>query len=530
MPDVVADLSAPAGRHKLRYATGELLFEAKDLVSHGYGLPWGHTRRFSSRLSRPDQIGNGVNWQVQEWPYLVRHNSGVAVLGMSAGTLWFDPDGGNFTGAFGIKQTLVLDSAAGVYRLTDLDGSVIEFDDLTGMFQKHTRPGGETIQVTATAAGGFNVAQVERSFTDSSGSTITEQLWYEYDRATGDDLLVRVTLRRKVDSGAWSNVARAVYTYYGSGESNELEGDLKTAATETWKDGAWAGTGTTHYRYWTSAGLEYQLQYVLNPASYARMAADGLDPLTASEAQVALYADFYYEYDSSRRVTKEMIEGGSRTYLFAYAQSTFSDGYNRWKTKSTETLPDGSQNIVYSNFAGQPMLKVFQAAAPGTGEWIEFFKYSDDAQLVLHALPSAVSGYDENYADLLVEVSGNYQYLKDNAGLVRTYEYHAASGYVSAEKVQQGELGTPIPVQATEYVSQTEGGRTVWLPSKEIVYPDAADPLKTIETSFGYTFHDGTCAVKEKTTTLPVVPTSQNGSGVADTRREYFDLYGNLVW
>ena len=34
----------------------------------------------------------------------------------------------------------------------------------------------------------------------------------------------------------------------------------------------------------------------------------------------------------------------------------------------------------------------------------------------------------------------------------------------------------------------------------------------------------------ERTTTLPAVPIAQNGSGVAATRTERFDLYGNLIW
>ncbi len=36
--------------------------------------------------------------------------------------------------------------------------------------------------------------------------------------------------------------------------------------------------------------------------------------------------------------------------------------------------------------------------------------------------------------------------------------------------------------------------------------------------------------MQQKTTTLPAVPTEQNGSGVAATRKEVFDTYGNLTW
>ena len=36
--------------------------------------------------------------------------------------------------------------------------------------------------------------------------------------------------------------------------------------------------------------------------------------------------------------------------------------------------------------------------------------------------------------------------------------------------------------------------------------------------------------MKEKTTTLPTVSTARNGSGTAATRRDHFDIFGNLTW
>ena len=95
--------------------------------------------------------------------------------------------------------------------------------------------------------------------------------------------------------------------------------------------------------------------------------------LVASDFQVSQYADFYFEYDSARRVTKEIVQGGSRTFTFSYSESANADGYNSWKTKTVETLPGGTQNIVYSNYAGQTMLHVFK---DGADEWLEFWKYT----------------------------------------------------------------------------------------------------------------------------------------------------------
>ena len=89
----------------------------------------------------------------------------------------------------------------------------------------------------------------------------------------------------------------------------------------------------------------------MQPESYARLAADPnvSDPLIASDFYVAQYADNYFEYDSQRRVTKEIVEAGSRTFTFSYSQSAFEDGSNAWKYKTVETLPDAEQNIETNN-------------------------------------------------------------------------------------------------------------------------------------------------------------------------------------
>src|SRR5262249_6438405 len=149
--------------------------------------------------------------------------------------------------------------------------------------------------------------------------------------------------------------------------------DLKTAKTQTWDGSAWQDTGTSYHRYYTSS----LLKYVVNPASYARLVAASYDPLTAADSVIAPYADHYFEYDASRRCTKDVVDGGALSHQFAYSQSTHTNGYNRWKTKTVETNPDGTQHIVYSNYAGQPMLVVLKS---GTSQWCEFYKYGSDGQ------------------------------------------------------------------------------------------------------------------------------------------------------
>ena len=121
-------------------------------------------------------------------------------------------------------------------------------------------------------------------------------------------------------------------------------------------------------------------------------------------------------------------------------QSSNANGYNSWATKTTETLPDGSQNIVYSNYAGQTMLFVLQS---GGSQWCDFYQYDDTSDdLLLHAMPSAVSGFDEQYADLLHNVNGNYQYLNDNTRAdPHLHVPRADRATWPSESIQQGAAG-----------------------------------------------------------------------------------------
>lgn len=543
------------------YGTGEFDYSITDLNVKGYGVPWGHTRSFRPRLNHSETIGQGYNWQVKEWPFLVQGPSGLAgteitqvvIQGTSSSSYWFDKVDGQWVPRFNVKSTLEHDTDNSVYRLTDLKGYVTEFDDYTGMFYRHISPAGNTITVTGMSSNGSNFTTVEREYTENSVTT-TEKFEYAYQNE-GDLLLSGVTLSRKVGAGSWENVSRALYTYYGANEAYGLDEDLKTATTQQWDGSAWQDTGTNYYRYYKTLnsgssssssssggdnGFAHQLKFILNKEAYNKLAADPnvSNPLTATDAQVAQYADFYFEFDSQRRVTKEMIQGGSRTFTFSYEESSFDDDYNAWKTKTTETLPDGSQNILYCNYASQPMLKILKS---GDDEWYEFFKYDDSANVILYASSSAISGYDDQYADLLHEVSGNYQYLRDSIGHIRTYTYHTPTNWLASSSIQEGELGTSIKLLEKEYVSCGSGSLSsssssssasglAYFLSRDISYPSDTDQTKKIITSYSYTWYEGTCQVKEKTTTLPVISTSQNGSGVANTRKEYFDEYGNLIW
>ena len=53
----------------VRYANGQLLLVETDLVSGGFGLPWGHQRSYGNLLGGSG--ANGFNWVVWQMPQLL---------------------------------------------------------------------------------------------------------------------------------------------------------------------------------------------------------------------------------------------------------------------------------------------------------------------------------------------------------------------------------------------------------------------------------------------------------------------------
>src|SRR2546427_196760 len=167
---------------------------------------------------------------------------------------------------------------------------------------------------------------------------------------------------------------------------------------------------TSYYRYYRSGdahGFVHGLKYVVGPEAYARMVAAGITPETATDTQIGNYADHYFEYDTSNRVTLEKVKGGLYSYGYTYAASgDTSNNYNHWTTTTVETLPDGNQNIVYTNFAGQVVLKVFKRVSDGA-LWYEYYVYDSKGRVTSKAESSAVAGYSEGSPSGVLNVTLN---------------------------------------------------------------------------------------------------------------------------
>ena len=538
LPRIARPFARWASANPVRYFNGAIELRSDDLQLRNSAW-FGHTRYYNNRTAGDYDGPNGYNWFVSQMPYVAVSGSSVAVVFQPNSPYWFDRVGSAFVPRYGTTGVSLTRDAVN-RRLTfkrNIGGRVLTtvFNDVDAAtaprrLVSHTDGQGTVTEVVSYAGG--QIGEVQRNYTTGGTTTAEERIVYTFvDSGVNAGHLQSVTYSRMVQ-GAWKELRRASYAYYGTGDANGSLNDLKTATVQT-PDGSngWKDVSVSYYRYYTS-GYVHGLRYALGPEGYRRMFNAGLDPLTASDAQLADYAEHYFEYDGSRRVTKEVaavcptcVGGGTSADLFSYATSTNPDGYNSWRVKTTVDLPDGGKDVVYTNHVGLVMLRVFEEG--GTGRrWHTYYKYDADGHQIWET--SAVASFSDAAADLQVSIDG----------LIHVTKYHdmtdlptgKVAGYVEYEAVRNGPGGSDVKLRSYEYLA-SPNDPALYLVSKEVVYAEDALPqTRTIETSFAYQWHSSTAVIKQITTTLPAVPADQNGSGVSATTVEVFDEFGNLTW
>ena len=113
--------------------------------------------------------------------------------------------------------------------------------------------------------------------------------------------------------------------------------------------------------------------------------------------------------------------------------------------------------------------------------------------------------------------------LRTSAGLITQTEYYAsttatpttpggAAGYVKSRSLKRGSSGTPVPQSLTTYIQRLAGVATVYPVAASTAYRND-DGTGAVTTSYSYTWFGSTAQMQQRTTTLPVVPTGQNGTG-----------------
>ena len=122
-------------------------------------------------------------------------------------------------------------------------------------------------------------------------------------------------------------------------------------------------------------------------------------------------------------------------------------------------------------------------------------------------------------------------------GFILVYEYDSTGGLPTASKVKKGRTGTAYYTGSAIYGDGDGDTSGDDHDLKTLVTSSRTYDTKTTtvgdgdQTTYAYTFWDSDDReIKTKTTTLPAIPTGQNGSGTATTMVEYYDDEGKLRW
>ncbi len=556
-PTTNVDAPAGSGPDPVRYTDGVATIAADDLGG-GLGTRWGVQRTWTNAPGYAVHPDAGNGWILSQNPYLIQQASGYdnTIIEVANGTTarFFDSVSSVYVSRRADSTLLAHDTTNHLFTLTDGTGATISYYDFSttyaagqrGRFAGLKDPAGDQVSVISSNTDG-RPTEIQQSAT-VGGATVTESYLYAYS-GTGSaaGLLASITLRRKVGAGSWGTVRSVEYGYYNGIEANGNLGDLKTAVV---KDDSGNPIHTDYYRYYTSTGsggFAGALKSVVSGPGYDLAAATLGSVTTATDAQLAPYAANAFQYDSNDRVTQEVVGGlgcpvcssGQGTLTYAYTANTNTGGYNGWAMKTVETLPDGTVNTVYTNAYGEVMLKATQPTG-SSSNWLDYYKYDSAGRVILHAAPSAITGYNDTYLDLVNFTAGNAQYLSDSNGLITTYLYPATTtamtatagdvaGYLKEADIKQGETGTAIPQESIAYFLHTAGGNSIFPVASDTVYRND-NGTGSQSTLFAYTYVSSTNSIASITATLPTVTTAQDGSGIANSLTTVYDTYGRPVW
>lgn len=226
----------------------------------------------------------------------------------------------------------------------------------------------------------------------------------------------------------------------------------------------------------------------------------------------------------------------------APTDSGFANGVNTWARKVVETLPSGGTNTIYTNYAGQLLLKDYKPFFSSL-HWITYCQYDDFGRLTSEATPSAVSTYT------MVSPPANLGVvLNTTSGLIKLTNYAATTtastsqdgdvaGYVKSRQVKKGSTGTAITTEEYKYREHTTTAlvttRTFVLAQKT-VYENEGSGARTTEYSYTWHIPPGTTTesnqVESMTIKYPSVATSNNGSGLQTSTVQFYDKWRRPTW
>ncbi|WP_425395007.1 RHS repeat-associated core domain-containing protein [Aeoliella sp.] len=473
---------------------------------------------------------------IDAFAYMTTTTNGELAFVWSPGakgkSVWFSQSGSTYTAKYGARETLERDG--NIWRVTEPNGTVWEFDAIDELVLKMTTAGGE---VTNYIHENNRIAEKRRSVNGQVESRV-----YSYNT---DGNVESITLYRGTDATPHATaVRRAEFGYYTATVTNQGNaGDLKSLTILVPGGGtAWDSVSTRYFRYYTSTGANYPggLKYVVGPASYATLSS----PDSASDGEIAAIADIAYDYESgSRRVNSVAVNGGTQAMTVVYTPNSGTydeDDYNNWALKTVATMPDGSKRTVYANHLGQDMLVDLKASSDVDADrWIYYTQYDDNyARQTLRANPSAINmaanpPYNDAVANLNVQ-------LNASSGLQELTTYYQSTdgptgkvaSYLWKVEVREGNSTTPVLLRDFTYKIYTEGTSTIYPIWKATVYREDSGGGDPVTTEYDYDLWTSTVQIKKVTIDLPDVGSSDQNGGTwleGNTEEQHYDIQGRLI-
>jgi RHS repeat-associated protein len=530
------------------YGTGRNALFIKELRSGGMG-GWGHVRNYLTTPGFSDGL-LGPGWRVGGLMQLAQNGAGYLVVSGGATARAFVPSGSGFVCTMFYLDTLAADAVNHTLVYTDDLGRRWTFFDFSafwtsarrGKLKQFADEGGNlTTFIYSTTAGPTldKILEAQQTLVGAP-TTFNRFLYAYYLSGVPSGRLSSVTHQRSV-AGVASTVRKVDYSYYATSGVNGPAGTLQWS-----RIGDGVSVLEAYYHRYNALDAQGRppLRYVLSPEGYDRArVALGSDAAieAAGDATLAQWADHYFEYDASLRVTKEVVQGkgcgcgsagskGSFTYAYASATHGLPEGPNTWKSKVVETLPDGNQNIVYTSGFGATMLEIFKEVATGN-QWRTYYRYDARGRLQIKLHPSAMLGHDEALPDLVGFNTATWTatYASTTQGLGYWFDYDA-NGNKTYDWVRQGQSmpsgGNAVWFRAwTAHLGSTG---TVYVKSKEGAPFDLASNWSYV--NYSYAWQGSTQQITSKVTSYEAVAASENGSGGVTSVDERFDTYGSPTW
>jgi YD repeat-containing protein len=443
----------------------------------------------------------------------------------------FDPSGSDFVARHDSKMKLTHDAANDLYKMTTADGAEYEFNDFTathaGVFKSYTNPGGQSRTATIDGGTGAITAIVD----GATGTTRT----YTYTNS----LVTRVV---ETVTATGDYVSRSDFEY-------DTDSNLK-AATKYVPDAAgtgWESRGTTYYRYYgasESNGYENAVKRILLPEAFTYAKAEAIakygtpagTPTDAeivdqlSETDIAQFTCYYYEYDANRNLSKQTRFGGSEEFTYSAVETTTSTNVNVFTRITYEWRPDGSAEVIYSNYLGQAILhSVYDGASDQVRH--SWKSYDDQGRVVQQSTPVEV---DINTTAYTVSIANDAEPVTvlvygDGTEETPSSGRWLPEGYLIREQLISG----PVASRSTETLREMVYAK-VALGTDETYYvsevKEYASATEAAVTTYSNSYHTGTLALKSRVISSPTTLKDDQDNDIPAVREQQFDLAGNMIW